>query len=126
MWFTALTCSHKQVYPCFYMNRHWMVHQASFLKKRRTHKILVLYAAPYNAMSLDYWSYHPLAFLNQVPDLIIFYGHYSSSPDSFPISPNLMFAFVIQQCINLLIKGRRAGEGNTYSVLTAFLQLKHT
>lgn len=84
----------------------------------------MLYATPYNGMSLDYMSCHPLASLNQVPDLITFCGHCNSSPNSFPISPNLMFVFVAHQCINLLIKGSRAKKDNAYNVLNAVLQLK--
>lgn len=84
--------------------------QAFFL---RLHNTVVLYASPYNVMSLDYMLCHSLASLNQVPDLITFYGHYNSSPNSFPISPSIMF--VVPQCINLLIKGSRGEKGNTYN-----------
>lgn len=75
--------------------------------------MLVPYAIHYDTKSLDYRIHNSLALLNQVPDLITFYGHYNSSPDSFPISPNLTFVFIAGQCTGLLIRSSGAEKDNT-------------
>lgn len=122
MWATALTYRlNRHMHVCAHCVITLNVITKVFLFLR-LHNTLGLYASPYNVMSLDYMSFHSLAPLNQVPDLIMFYGHYNSSPNSFPISSNIMF--VVPQRTNLLIKGSRGEKDNAYDVLNAVLQLK--